>query len=69
MSVQLRGSKSAQGKWLVSLLGIIAGFLAAPASAQVPSPPVLEHVDSNGVDAINGSFNVTATDISIGPAG
>lgn len=53
--------------WLV-VTSILASGMAAPALAQTAAP---EHVaiDANGVDLINGTYNPSVTDVSIGPAG
>jgi len=49
----------------------LLSLVAAPAFAQsaVPAPPVRQQVDANGVDVIHGTFNVTTTDVAVGPAG
>lgn len=53
--------------WLVAT-SILAGGLAVPVAAQDAAP---EHIaiDANGVDLINGTYNLKVIDVSIGPDG
>lgn len=65
-----RGGDKLMKTCLALLLGAFL-VLAAPAFAQSspPLPPLRLSVDANGVDMTTGSFNYSATEVSIGAAG
>jgi RHS repeat-associated protein len=72
---------STQSKVLISrrlrsrlLAAASSAIVALPGTAfaqmvPVPAPPVEQSVDANGVDVVFGTFNISSTDLSIGPAG
>ena len=54
-------------RWAPPLCALMASTsLAAPAWAQTGRPSVYQHVDANGVDLVDGSFNMALTEGSIG---
>ncbi|SDD72896.1 RHS repeat-associated core domain-containing protein [Sphingomonas sp. YR710] len=54
---------------LLALFGVLLLVSQAGAITPVAAPPMRQAVDANGVDIARGSLNITATDVSIGPAG
>jgi RHS repeat-associated protein len=54
---------------LCALLATTALCTPAQAVTPVAAPPVAQSIDGNGVDMALGTFNVSAPDLSIGPAG
>ena len=57
------------GRTRARIAAFVALFVAAPALADVPAPPVRQSVDGNGVGVVGGSYTSAPTDLSIGPPG
>src|SRR6185436_6848618 len=65
------------GPWLKSCFGRLFAFAgvalalqAAPVAAvtPVPAPPIILQLDANGIDPTRATFNISTSELSIGPA-
>lgn len=61
-------------RWCLSLVVLVAAWLAGPSASfaqapQIPPPATYNPVDANGVNVSSGAFTPTSTAISVGPSG